>query len=337
MGRVRSVTAIAGCLALAGVLFVDVAEGQDLALAESLFQEGRRLLEAGKAAEACGKFAESLRIDRSSGTLLNLAECHVAEGKTASAWAEFTATAPLARQQGNAKRAEVALRRAGEVEKTLSHLTISVAAPTPGLTVFRGEQRLSESTLGVRVPTDPGTYVIRASAEGYKPWSHEVVLKQGGDSQQVTVPALEPGPAPSSSASSVASSTPPPASATVAPSASTLPARRPTLAYVALGAGAILLGAGAYFGLSARSTYRQAEDRCGGHDNCDPSIKPDRDRASRQALFANVGVGLGVVGLGVGTALWLTSSAPRPSKTGSVRVAPLASPSTAGAFVDGTF
>lgn len=335
MVRVRSVTVMTACLALAGTLFVHDARGQDLALAESLFQEGRKLLEAGKAAEACGKFAESLRIDRSSGTLLNLAECHVAEGKTASAWAEFTATAPLARQQGNAKRAEVALRRAAEVEKTLSHLTITVAAPTPGLAVFRGEQRLSESTLGFRVPTDPGTYVIRASAEGYKTWSHEVIVRQGGDTKAVTIPALEPqgvaSPSPSASAA------PPAASVAVAPDVSTVAARRPTAAYVALGAGAIFLGAGAYFGLSARSTYRDAEDRCGGHDNCDPSIKPDRDRASRQALLANVGVGLGVVGVGVGTALWLTSSSPKPRKVGAVRVAPLASPSAAGAFIDGSF
>ena len=44
--------------------------------AEALFEEGRRLLEAGRTDEACLKLAESLAQEMSSGTLLNLALCH---------------------------------------------------------------------------------------------------------------------------------------------------------------------------------------------------------------------------------------------------------------------
>ncbi|MCC6648801.1 MAG: hypothetical protein IT374_24950 [Polyangiaceae bacterium] len=335
MVRVRW-NALAGAL-LAAALVAGHALGQDLALAESLFQEGRRLLDAGKASEACGKFAESLRIDRSSGTLLNLAECHVVMGKPATAWAEFTAAGPLARQQGNVKRAEVAARRAAEIEKTLSYLTITVAAPTPGLTVRRGDQIIQESALSVRVPTDPGTYAVQASAKGFAPWSREVTLKPGGDEQTVTIPALtaraDDAPPASSAASSASSA---PAAPPTAPPTTPAPPRRPTAAYVALGAGALFLGAGAFFGLRARSTYQDAEGRCPSHTDCDPSIKTDRDRASQQAMLANVGVGLGAVGIGVGTVLLLTAPKGR-SEARRVRVAPVASPSTAGLFVDGAF
>src|SRR5258705_3259626 len=61
----------------------------DLAGAEALFRQGRQLLSEGKTAAACEKFAASQRMDPSSGTLLNLADCHAGEGKTASAWAGF--------------------------------------------------------------------------------------------------------------------------------------------------------------------------------------------------------------------------------------------------------
>ena len=52
-----------------------VAQPGDTVGAEALFREGKRLLKDGKTAEACDKFAASDHLDRSAGTLLNLADC----------------------------------------------------------------------------------------------------------------------------------------------------------------------------------------------------------------------------------------------------------------------
>src|SRR3954468_3549725 len=73
----------------------------DPATAEALFRQGRQLMSEGKTAEACEKFGASERMDPSSGTLLNLADCDAKSGKSASAWAEFLAAARMARNQGD--------------------------------------------------------------------------------------------------------------------------------------------------------------------------------------------------------------------------------------------
>ena len=49
------------------------AQSTESVLAEGLFREARDLMDAGKVVEACGKFAESYRLDRALGTLINLA------------------------------------------------------------------------------------------------------------------------------------------------------------------------------------------------------------------------------------------------------------------------
>ena len=119
---------------------VSLAQGGDTATAEALFEQGKQLLRAGNAAAACPKLAESQRIDPSTGTLLALAMCHEADGKLASAWAEFTSVEARARNEGRSDREQAARTRAQALKPRLSTLEVRVSpqvAATSGLEIKR--------------------------------------------------------------------------------------------------------------------------------------------------------------------------------------------------------
>src|SRR5882724_2808972 len=116
------------------------AQSADSAASETLFREGKRLLDHKEFARACPKLAESFRLEPATGTLLALAMCHEGDGKIASAWAEYADAAGRARREGRPDREQAALQWASALEPRLSTLTILVpdaVARTQGLEVKR--------------------------------------------------------------------------------------------------------------------------------------------------------------------------------------------------------
>src|SRR5450432_2869694 len=176
------------------------AQVSNATLAESMFREGKRLSGEKKFAEACPKFAESYKLDPGLGTLLNLASCHEAEGKPASAWAEFSEAASRAKREGDNERAQLAQEHGRALEPKLGFLTISVApgAAIPGLVLKFDSRELSTAALGVRFPVDPGKHQIEASAPGKQTDSQTVDAPAAGATAAVTLPVLQdlPGAAP---------------------------------------------------------------------------------------------------------------------------------------------
>lgn len=128
----------------------------DRALAEALFDEGRRLAAAGKFAEACPKFERSNAEDPAPGTQLNLASCYEHLGKTASAWATYTAVASAA----SGARATFAQQKADALVPMLAKLTIRASSAR---TVTRDGAVVPAASFGVAIPVDPGAHVVVAS------------------------------------------------------------------------------------------------------------------------------------------------------------------------------
>src|SRR5262245_66553544 len=88
--RANSQSALVASLVAMTVASSAHAQTSDKAVAEALFADARVLMSEHRYAEACAKFEESQALEPKLGTLLNMAACHEAIGRTASAWAEFT-------------------------------------------------------------------------------------------------------------------------------------------------------------------------------------------------------------------------------------------------------
>jgi hypothetical protein len=74
-----------------------------------------------------------------------------------------------------------------------------------------------------------------------------------------------------------------------------------------MGFGAIGLGVGSYFGLRAISSQKEADKHCSGAVCSDSDSVGKNTEAIRFANLSTVGFGVGVIGVGIGTVLLLTS------------------------------
>jgi hypothetical protein len=292
-----------GCLVLATLLSAPaaLAQSSDAATAELLFQQGRDLLRQGKAPEACPKLAESQRLDPATGTLLALAMCHEAEGKLASAWAEFVNVEARSRSEGRGDREKVSHDRAAAVKARLSTLEIQVSGPIvalEGLEIRRDGVLLGGGAWNTAVPVDGGEHVVEVTAHGKKPWKAKVSVKAEGDAQALRVPELE-----AAQAAPVASvvGSPGPES----PVADRGPSKGwNTLQWAGVGtagAGVIALGVGGYFLSTALGKKSDSERDC-TKNLCGDQGTADRNDAVHNGNTATwVGIAGGVLVAGGAT------------------------------------
>lgn len=310
-------------LLVAGPLFAQVS-ASDKVVAETLFDEGVKLLRAGKLTEACPKFEQSQRIDSAVGTLLYLAECYERTGRTASAWATYREAASAASASGQASRALVGDERARKLEPTLSRVTFIVASQNdmPGFELRKDGKPVSRAVFSVPIPLDPGEHTIAARAPGYEPFEVQVLVSTQPEHQTINIPPLkalpqaaEPSPAPAPAKPGLAVAPPPP------PPPLDSGAGQRTWGLVAGAVGLVGVGAGAWFGLDANSKDDDASKSCDGARCSSKAAEEISDQAQDSALIANICYGVGAAGLISGVVLYLTAgdtAEAGPSNTGFV-------------------
>ncbi|MEP7121305.1 MAG: hypothetical protein ABJE95_10365 [Byssovorax sp.] len=264
-------------------------------VAESLYQDGLMLMDAGSFAQACPKFVESQRLDPASGTQIALAKCYDKAGKTASAWALYKDVAFAFKKAGNAAGEKAATDKSSELEKKLSKLQINAAGDAPGLVIRRDGEEVGKAVLGTPIAVDPGAHVIEATAPGYQVWQTTVQIGKENDNQAVNIPAL-----------------------TMAPKkANTLR----TVSYVVGGVGVAGLVVGGIFGGLAASGKSKLKTECPGNACTTTTAADDLASTKGKATISTIGIAVGGAALATGVVLFIVSG---KSDSGEAKPAPAA-------------
>lgn len=273
----------------------------DVALAQTLFEEGTAAMRDGRYDEACPKLAESQHLDPGGGTLINLAVCLEKQGRHASAYLAYQEALAVAERDGNRQREIVARERIAAVTPLLSRVTVRAskdALATRGLEVRLDGAVVRPGGWGAAAPVDPGEHVISASAPGKRDWSRAVRVDAPG-TQTIEVPALEDLPRAAPLQDARVDATP------------ARPGPQRAIGFGLLVGAGVATVVGGVAGIVALSRHADSTRVCSGGVCTSPDgIAAERD-ADALAWGANVAFGIALASAGVGTLLVLT--APRAS------------------------
>lgn len=307
MNRPRARGAIALLVALAVTSLVPsaLADDDDWAEAGQLFHEARALMQQpGGVDRACELLTKSYELRKRGDTLLNLAECHRRQGKTATAWREFDEAIKYAEKVEFKEAIEAAAKLRDELAKSLSGLMVEIAdTPAPeGLAIVLDGKPLPPAQWGQPLFVDPGTHNVSATAKGHESFEQSVEVSPKGDRAviKVTLKKIPAKPKP-----------PPPKPPPPPPPAAPAPEPElPIWAIVVGSTGVAMMGVSIGFGVDLLSVGGELDDECGEERLGCPSDYDFEDARSRElrsfGLFVGFGAagilaaGVGAVGLGLG-------------------------------------
>jgi hypothetical protein len=305
---------LAGSAALLLCLAPRAALADSVSDAKDLFAQGRDLRMHGDCAGAIALFRKAHDLYPAGlGTLRNIAECQEALSQFASArrtWLDLKrdlVTSPSPKYDGWANDADQAAARLAPKVATIK-IDLSVvrasgaAAPSDGVDVTLNGESVAAGLSGTPLERDPGRYVVRVAGPRVGTPEQSTVDLGEGEAKTVSfrVMVAETGPVPAAPAS-------PPLTAPSAPDKEAQYATQRTLGWVAIGAGAAsLVGASISLGVYA-AAQSEIDATCSGHQNCDPSLTQAYNRGRTAATLVNVFTTVGIVGLGGGIVLLVTS------------------------------
>jgi hypothetical protein len=309
---------VAVSLLVASLVTTSRAHADPATDADTLFVQGKALYASGSYVEARDKLVASEKLDPAVGTLAAIAACFEKEAKFASALRYLEEGVALAVQKNDATREGVLRAKIKELEPSLSTLRIEMqgqgsSKTTPPMRLLLDGVRLNVNTLPAVVRADAGTHTLAYAYLGVgdeTPRNAEVALTVGEQNKVVTLGAPPTAKAPASRL------------VRVERAHSTRP-----LAWGLIGASALSLTTGLYFGVRTVLSAREASSACVNSLACTDHAKARSAHldASSFGTYSNIFLGLGVlVGAG-GLVAWYLDparetkeripSSPSPSRT----------------------
>lgn len=260
-----------------------------------LFAKAQRLYDAAKYEDALQLFLDVDALLSSPNALLYVARCLRELGRLPEAFEAMSDAAGLAGERAKSDKRYLETRDAAAAEREalagkVGRLVIAVDAPPEGLEIELGTRRLHRDAIGRELGVEPGTITVKASAPGHDPLVRELELVAGKlETVALIMTRTATGP-----------DTP-----TVPPVAES---REPGVALFAsgwalLGVGAVGIVMFAVAGSMANARFSDIEDTCDAAPCTDPTLADEIEGGKKLDLIANVGAGIGAVGLAAGTVL----------------------------------
>jgi hypothetical protein len=296
------------------------------ASARSLAQDAYTALTAKDYAVAEDRFRRADELVHAPTLVLDRARALVGLGRFGDAYTAFQAVIAEevpAKSPAVWKKAKTAAEKEIEaIKPRVAWLTIRVTGPSEPRVELDG-QLLPESSLGQRLPTNPGERVIALSAEGFISKQVKQPLAEGAEVELALELLPEPKPAP------VVVVAPPPAPDPAKQEVERRGQRNRTLSYVAFGVSGVGLAVGTATGilwLNARSDIKAS---CGSL-SCEASTDAEESRYKEQEQRYNtfgtlsaIGFAVGVAGAATGiTLILLEPKSNADEKPKTARIAP---------------
>lgn len=312
------------------------------------FDAGREALKQGDLQTALAHFRKSLALNRSPGTLLNLASCEEKIGMFASAWRHYDEALGLLPEKDS--RSKHARERLQDIKPRIPSIHVQLeAGHAADVVVSFDEKALSAAELGAHVQADPGAHVVTISAPGHVEKRYELMLK-AGERQTLIVPPLAPKveppaatAAPTVTATATAAPAPSPSlvpgprlapSPTGAPLSASAPGGGGTLRIVglaALGIGGVAAVVGAVTGGLSLGKKQELDSACPGDGPriCDPSLQGTHASGEALAHASTATFIVAGVGLAAGATLLIVSLGKSPAQPPTAHRPPIPAPQLA--------
>lgn len=278
---------------------------------------------AGRYDASCKKLEISVRMRMQIRPLGLLAACYEKLGRLATAWRMFKDVRVRAEAMNDPDIANAAAGHVDDLEPRLARLIIKVPSElqVAGCVIALDGKELTQSELDKPLEIDAGVHVLAVSTRDGKN-SQEITIRDG---------EIKSAPFPKLELTNAEATQPAPPPATLTKS------KRKIAGVATLGTGVVVLGVGAFLGLSARSRWGDAKAAgCTESGRCPTQAGVDLvNAANGKATASTILIAAGTVVAATGAILWLT--APKQRAERSVSVTPLVADTSAGLVVRGWF
>jgi hypothetical protein len=282
----------------------------EIVAARELFRKGAEDADAGRFSEGLEKFKRVAAVKETAAVRFNIARCEEALGKTGAALADFELAAREGGQDAKAEDvAKLAVQRADALRPRVPRLTVIPPAHAPeGMAVSLDGGKLTNATLAVGLPLDPGRHVVDATAPGRAPFHAELSL-DAGEAKRVDLSLPAKREVTTSPTTGPSTDTAPDAS----PSPGAHGSSQTTWGWVTVAAGGALAVGSGVFLLLHNNAVSTLNDACPTPSQC--QAPPDQQAslngtASNARLYEGLSIGLlagGALAVGAGFVLLATS------------------------------